>query len=369
MLSFWEKNSIRNSDFAVIGAGIMGCSIAIELRQKFPTASIVVLERGIFPIGASTRNAGFLCFGSPTEILHDIELMGEDNAVELVLNRIKGLRILEERLGIDALGLTADGGYELILNSDSISQDRLDYLNNLLFAQLHQIVFEDKSDKIKEFCFSNKVNQLLYSRLEKQIDSGRMIRNYHQLLQEQQIDIIYGANVISIDKNSIEIENKFIGKHWITANQLFICTNAFISNIIPEISVKPGRGQVLITKEIINLPFKGSFHFDEGYYYFRNVGNRVLFGGGRNLDFQKEETLQFEPNDLILDDLKTKLNELILPDIPFEIDYSWQGIMGFTENKQPLIQKVSDYSTFVMACNGMGVALSPFIAQMAVEQV
>ena len=28
---------------------------------------------------------------------------------------------------------------------------------------------------------------------------------------------------------------------------------------------------------------KGAFHYDEGYVYFRNIDNRVLLGGGRNL--------------------------------------------------------------------------------------
>jgi gamma-glutamylputrescine oxidase len=71
-----------------------------------------------------------------------------------------------------------------------------------------------------------------------------------------------------------------------------------------DVPVKPGRGQVIITSEMEHLPFKGSFHFDEGYYYFRNVGKRVLFGGGRNLDFQTETSTKFEFNKLIVNDLK-----------------------------------------------------------------
>jgi gamma-glutamylputrescine oxidase len=71
-----------------------------------------------------------------------------------------------------------------------------------------------------------------------------------------------------------------------------------------NVPVKPGRGQVIITSAIERLPFKGSFHFDEGYYYFRNVGKRVLFGGGRNLDFQTESSTKFEVNNLIVNDLK-----------------------------------------------------------------
>ena len=57
--------------------------------------------------------------------------------------------------------------------------------------------------------------------------------------------------------------------------------------------MQPARAQVLITKPIKNLQIKGTFHLDKGYYYFRNIDNRILFGGGRNLDFKTEETSEF----------------------------------------------------------------------------
>ena len=39
---------------------------------------------------------------------------------------------------------------------------------------------------------------------------------------------------------------------------------------------------------------KGIFHLDEGFYYFRDYYNRVMIGGGRNLDFNNECTDKFE---------------------------------------------------------------------------
>ena len=37
--------------------------------------------------------------------------------------------------------------------------------------------------------------------------------------------------------------------------------------------------------------------------------------------------------------------------------------MGFTEDKQPMIKHISDKITAIVACNGMGVALSPIISE------
>jgi glycine/D-amino acid oxidase-like deaminating enzyme len=55
--------------------------------------------------------------------------------------------------------------------------------------------------------------------------------------------------------------------------------------------LKPARAQVLITKPIDSLKIKGTFHMDRGYYYFRNIDNRVLIGGGRNLDLKKRKQI------------------------------------------------------------------------------
>jgi hypothetical protein len=94
MLSFWEQQTYLEYDFIVVGAGIMGCSVAYELRLKYPKARIVVLERGLFPTGASTKNAGFACFGSPTEMISDFKLHGTQKSVGYYLKPIRRIKDL-----------------------------------------------------------------------------------------------------------------------------------------------------------------------------------------------------------------------------------------------------------------------------------
>jgi len=72
--SYWEyKTWFDNIDFAVIGSGIVGLNCALALRKKHPRSKIVIFERGMLPSGASTKNAGFACFGSLSEILSDLQ--------------------------------------------------------------------------------------------------------------------------------------------------------------------------------------------------------------------------------------------------------------------------------------------------------
>jgi gamma-glutamylputrescine oxidase len=51
---------------------------AYHLLKDDPKNKIIILERGIFSSGASTKNAGFAIFGSLTEILDDIKTMGKE---------------------------------------------------------------------------------------------------------------------------------------------------------------------------------------------------------------------------------------------------------------------------------------------------
>ncbi|HBQ61503.1 MAG TPA: FAD-dependent oxidoreductase, partial [Balneolaceae bacterium] len=56
--SFWESELYeRTYDLIVIGGGLTGQSTAHFFKKKNPKASVMVLDRGFFPIGASTRNA------------------------------------------------------------------------------------------------------------------------------------------------------------------------------------------------------------------------------------------------------------------------------------------------------------------------
>ena len=119
----------------------------------------------------------------------------------------------------------------------------------------------------------------------------------------------------------------------------------------------PGRGQVLLTHPVDGLPFRGIFHFDKGYYYFREYHGRVLFGGGRNLEPDTERSTAFELNQHIQQDLEQKLHELILPGRNASIDLRWTGIMAFGATKRPILRRHSERIAVGVRMGGMGVAI------------
>lgn len=370
MISFWEKNSFLAYDYIIVGAGIMGLHLAYELYEKEPTAKIIILERGIFPSGASTKNAGFACFGSLSEIAADIEMNGLSASLDLIDKRYRGIALLKERLGAENMGYQNNGGYELLFEKHLPVLAEREKINAHLFPIFKQEVFNEVNHKINDFGFnSTEVKSLILSPFEGQIDSGKTMQSFIQLIISKGIQIITGAEVISVEENKVHVKHQIIDENisFQAHQQIFIASNSFASTILNSNIAKPGRGQVIITKPIENLPFKGVFHMDEGYYYFRNYGNRILFGGGRNLDFKGEETYEFKNTDLILDELNRILCEIIIPNQSYEVDMQWAGIMGFSENKLPVIKKLNPHQIVAMSCNGMGVALSGIMAKEAIQ--
>jgi glycine/D-amino acid oxidase-like deaminating enzyme len=146
-----------------------------------------------------------------------------------------------------------------------------------------------------------------------------------------------------------------------------VATNGFAQSLLKIKDVNPARAQVLITKPIEKLKIKGTFHYQQGYYYFRNINGRLLFGGGRNLDFKGETTTDFAITKRIQDQLEKLLKEVILPDTPFEIEHRWAGIMGVGKEKKPIIQAVSKNVIAAVRMGGMGVAIGSLVGKKAAE--
>lgn len=368
MLSFWEKKNFTHYNYIVIGSGITGLSTACAIKERQPKASVLVLERGLIPTGASTKNAGFACIGSLSEKLSDLELMGEENFLKLVEDRWIGLYLLRKRIGDINMDYQNNGGFELITHRNDFVTEQMEHMNKLLEKILKKQAFHEIPDMVNAFGFNKAfVKNIICNPFEAQIDTGLMMHsllNYAGLLQ---IRVITGAQVENFVETGdhVEVNAKgILAEHTMkfTCDKLAICTNAFSKQFFPDMDIKPGRGQVVCTSPIKSLKIKGIFAFEEGYYYFRNFENRVIFGGGRNLAFDEETTTEFSFNEKIVKQLEFYLEEMILPGIPFTIEHKWSGIMAFGKEKLPIVKKVSDRVAIGARMNGMGVALGSKVA-------
>ena len=177
-LSFWERDSfLNNIDVAIIGSGIVGLSTALTLRERHKSLRIAVLERGALPEGASTRNAGFACFGSISELLDDLEHHSESDVFALVEKRFRGLARLRQRVGDANMNYEATGNYEIFKNTEEGSfekcADALSYFNK----NVQPIVGRsDNYQVLKQNCgFQKVMPKMIMNAAEGQLDTGRMM--------------------------------------------------------------------------------------------------------------------------------------------------------------------------------------------------
>jgi len=362
-LSYWEiKQWLRNIDFAIIGSGIVGLSCALSLREKYPKSKILILEKGILPQGASTKNAGFACFGSTSEILDDLKTHSEEVVFNLIKKRWEGLLQLRKTLGDNALAYKEYGGYEVFLDRDDAlyetCMERKKYLNHFLKPLFKKEVFSTVKN---QFNFKEVKTEYILNNFEGQLDTGKMMEALLKKCITKNILILNATPILSFEEVNQGVSIKTT--HFeLESKKLFIATNGFSKTLI-DADVTPARAQVFITKPIKNLKIKGTFHLDKGYYYFRNIDNRILLGGGRNLNKEGETTTEFGETKYIQSTLKELLSRVILPDTPFEIEHKWSGIMGVSATKKPIVEAMSDHVFCGIRLGGMGEAIGTLVGQ------
>ncbi|MCF3108371.1 FAD-binding oxidoreductase [Niabella sp. CC-SYL272] len=350
-----------------MGAGFTGLWTAIYLRQKFPSKNILVVERGVTPAGASARNAGFACFGSPTEILSDVAVMGKEKALQLLTMRFEGLRIIQKIFANGLIDFSICKGYELLDNPQYL--ERLSTLNEWLYELTGAPqTFCQQDELIPVFGFAHTAH-LVENRFEGCLHPGKLLNALHQLAGKMQIRFLFATEVREVEERPQGVKLFLAKGPGLHAERIVYCTNAFSNRFLPEMDLVPARGQVLLTEPVPGLKFNGTFHYQEGYYYFRNLGNRILLGGARNTSFQAEYTLEPFTTLPIQQALEAFLSNVILPGERPQITHRWAGIMAMGKEKYPIVEQLTDRSFCALRMSGMGVALAPAAGKKIAEMM
>lgn len=359
MLSYWEKKHFVAQDLLVIGGGFVGLSTAIHFKRMHPKAGVMVLERGVFASGASTKNAGFACFGSLTEILDDLQQMSEAEVQGLVARRLQGLQAIQQEFGRAKLDYETCGGYELIQADQMSALKEIPRINSLLFPIVEKPVFTVVRSP-RKFGFAKEVEAVVKNEHEGALDPGMYMMSLLRLAGALGIQVVTGATVSNLDISSGEVDvyNSWNETIRLKGSMVAVCTNAFSRNLLPDLDLEPGRGLVMVSERLpFTIPWKGTFHYDRGYVYFRKIDGRLLLGGGRNQDFEAEKSEDNQVNEGIASYLSDVANQLIFPGKDIKWEHKWTGIMAFGPKKSPIIEKIGGKVVAAVRMGGMGVAI------------
>lgn len=376
MISIWEKESFyAPQDVVIVGSGFVGLWSALHLKKRNPKLKITIVDRGFIPTGASTRNAGFACFGSLSEVVYDAKTMGTDKMLKLVEMRLKGLERIQKYFGDDSIDFEQCGGYELYDLADGTSseqlKDNIAYINSIFKSitskkKTYKLVDSD----ITAFGFGN-TKHLVKNNLEGYLQPGKLVQALLSKVQGMGVQVFTQTEIKSFQNKGNEIELETNQQMKLLTKQLLICTNAFAKELLPGEDIFPARGQVLLTSPIKNLPWKGAFHSDEGFYYFRSLGKKVLLGGARNKAFEEERTTEMNTSEFIQTQLQNYLDKVVLPNFKgqYTIENRWAGIMAMGSEKMPITKEAQPNIFCCIRMSGMGVALAPIVSQQVVEMM
>lgn len=357
----------------VIGAGFTGLQAAIQLKRERGQLEVLVVDRAAIPRGASTRNAGFACFGAPTELLADIEAYGEETVSHTVQQRFRGIQQLADRYGRRSIDWYQHGGYEIIDESTTQNRvrDALADLNRLLAPITgHGITWREIDAKGWP-----EGTMVLHNPMEGQLHPGKLVQVLLKEAHDLGVGFLMGTEVRQVKENDAGVEITIAGYGSIEARATLVTVNAFARELLPEklaSLICPVRNQVLLSQPG-KLPIApGCYHYQEGYVYFRNVGlDRLLIGGARHVAQTSAEGTTFGNNPVPVEFLLTKLRQWFpyrqweLEDFP----YRWSGIIAQGEGKAPLLEFARPRVLVAGRLAGMGVALSGELARRAAGEL
>lgn len=370
--SFWEKEVfLAKCDLVVVGGGIVGLSTALAFKALRPNAKIVVIEGGMLPRGASTRNAGFACFGSISELVDDFNQSTEDAVVNTLKMRLDGLTILRKRLGDQTLNYRATGGIEVFKTADELDffahkiKNFNEWIEDITGLQdTYSLLTADSND----MPVIRKSKGYIFNQHEGLLHPGLMMYSLQRLCQKNDINIYYGSKVNTVldegDKAVCQLDGGQL-----LSDYLLVATNGFAGRLIDDIDLQPARNQVLLTEELKDNPLKAGYHFDRGFVYFRPVGRRILIGGGRHLDIEGETTSEFGTSEKIKSYLEEFLRDEILNGKKTTIEHEWSGILGVGKDKSPIIRMASPRVGIAVRMGGMGVAIGSIIGTNAAQMI
>lgn len=354
--SFWEADLWpRAPDLLVVGAGIVGSTAARLYKERNPSHTVLLIDRASQPLGASTRNAGFACIGSIGEHLADGARTDPETVFSRIERRWNGLQKLLSSVPPDVVGYEACGGVEIFTDDEPFEEARSEI--SRFNSELHRRIGEEAVYRERE------VNgyPAIENRLEGALHSGRLMETLLGLAAEAGVQIRWNCELTSLNNGTAVLSTG----ETLSPKQTLLAVNAWAPQFI-DLPVQPARGQVFITKPIPQLHWRGTFHYHQGYVYFRNVGDRLLLGGARHVDQKGETTNAFGIHSGISDWLHRFADDVLKLPHGWQTEHHWSGIMGMTPDKNPVIQR-KDSLVYAAGLSGMGVAIGSDVAAQAVE--
>ena len=299
-------------DVVIIGGGVTGCSCALTLAEH--GVAVRLHDGREIAGGASGRNGGFALRGAATPYDVALDQFGNDGARLLMQLTERSLDRLEElagdafhRVGSLRLAFDADEREALLREHDALREDGfavewLDELPTPLDA-LYRGALLHPPDGV--------------------LQPARWVRRLAARAAAAGAEIVVGEPV-EVDR--------------FDAPAVVVAADGFTSSVLPELvgTVRPTRGQVLITEPYPELRYPRPHYARDGYdYWHQRPDGRLVIGGNRDAALDDEQTA-VEATTPVVQDRIEALAARLMDESP-RVERRWAGIWGTTPDAAPLV--------------------------------
>ncbi|HUE93567.1 FAD-binding oxidoreductase [Pseudomonas sp.] len=359
-----ELNGESETDVCIVGAGYTGLSTAIALLENGFKVSIV--EAAKVGFGASGRNGGQIVNSYSRDIDVIERSVGPKQAKLLGDMAFEGGRIIRERIKkYDIQCDLKDGG--VFAANTAKHMKHLESQKKLWERYGHTQLELMDAERIREVVGTDiyKGGMLDMSGghihpLNLALGEAAAVESLGGVIHEQSpaIRIERGANPVVHTPNG-RIKAKFV----------VIAGNAYLGNLIPELSAKsmPCGTQVITTEplsaEMAKSLLPQDYCVEDCNYlldYYRLSGdNRLIFGGG--VVYGARDPANIEAI------IRPKMLKAFPQLKDVKIDYAWTGNFLLTLSRLPQVGRLGDNVYYSQGCSGHGVTYTHLAGKILAE--
>lgn len=361
-------NCDHSCDYAIIGAGYSGLSLAHRLAQLEPDAKIIVIDALGIGDGAAGRNAGFII-----DVPHNLNPRTpnlEEDLMQLRLNQfaIARLEDFNAQHGVD-VAWHKSGKYLVAHELKHFAH--LDYfrasldLINAPYQMLNQaeLAAQLGTEYYQKGIFSPNAILMNPAALIQGIASI-LPKSVHLFVHSPIIEIKHTPDNIVLSGNA----------HKITAKKVILATNAFTEGfgylkdkLVPVFTYASLTKPLSNTqKDKLNLTNSSAWGVTAAHSAGSTMrythDNRLFIRNGFDFlpSLQTSDALIKLAREQHLKSLQARF-PAIAKELIDQLEYSWGGMICVTRNGQPFFGKLKDNLYALAGMNGVGVAKGTYL--------
>jgi glycine oxidase len=329
---------VKSWDVVIIGAGIIGLSLAISLRKQ--GLRVLVVERGEPGREASYAAAGMLV-GSGTEMPPTVKPLAAESARMFPefaheLEDESGLKVDLREQGTILISREAD----LPDSAESISRERLQSLEPELILAASAAYISERS-----------------------VDPRALTSSALKAARHRGIDISSGTEVKALLISGDRVSGVQADKTSYSAGTVVNCAGAWAGRIAPQkFPVRPVKGQMLA---VVGGPaLQHVIRADEVYLVPRSDGRIVIGSTLEDAGYNKQTDVN------TIQRLLNAAHELVPELAKAKVHDDWAGLRPGTPDDLPILGKTQTRGYFIASGHYRdGILLAPITAQVMTDLI